>query len=131
MSLLSREQILSANDRTYEVVAAPEWGGDVRLQSLTAAERDGWENSMVRQVGGKQVVNARNARAKLVALSAVDGDGALLFTSADVIKLGSKNAAPLDRLFTVCQRLSGISDEDVEEIEAGFDETQDEPSATG
>lgn len=131
MSLLSREQILGADDRTYEVVECPEWGGDVRLRSLTGAERDQWENSMVRHVGGKQVVNARNARAKLIALSAVDADDALLFTPADVIKLGSKNAAPLDRLFTVCQRLSGISDEDVKEIEEGFGETQDEPSATG
>lgn len=131
MSLLSRDQILGADDRTYEVVSTPEWGGEVRLRSLTGSERDEWENSLVRQVGKKQVANMRNARAKLIALSAVDGDGQPLFTSGDVIKLGSKNAAPLDRLFEACQRLSGISDEDVKEIEEGFGETQDEPSATG
>ncbi|TDB88358.1 hypothetical protein E1264_11795 [Actinomadura sp. KC216] len=131
MSLLSREQILAADDRTYEVVACPEWGGDVRLRSLTGAERDEWENSMIRQVGKKQVANMRNARAKLVALSAVDGDGQLLFTPSDVIKLGSKNAAALDRLFETAQRLSGVTDEDMKEIEEGFGETQDEPSATG
>lgn len=131
MSLLSRDQILGADDRTYEVVSTPEWGGEVRLRSLTGSERDEWESSMVRQVGNKTTYNVRNSRAKLIALSAVDGDGQPLFTKADVIKLGSKSAAPLDRLFAVCQRLSGISDEDVKEVEEGFGETQDELSATG
>lgn len=131
MSLLSRDQILGADDRTYEVVSCPEWGGEVRLRSLTGSERDEWENSLVRQVGKKQVANMRNARAKLIALCAVDEAGQPLFGPGDVIKLGSKNAAPMDRLFEACQRLSGISDEDVKEMEEGFDETQDEPSATG
>lgn len=131
MSLLSRDQILGADDRTYEVVSCPEWGGEVRLRSLTGSESDEWENSLVRQVGKKQVANMRNARAKLIALCAVDEAGQPLFGPGDVIKLGSKNAAPMDRLFEACQRLSGISDEDVKEMEEGFDETQDEPSATG
>ena len=130
MSLLSRDQILGAEDRRYEVVNCPEWGGEVRLRSLTGSERDEWENSLVRQVGDKRRLNARNMRAKLIALSAVDGDGQLLFSPGDVIKLGSKNAAPLDRLFEVCQRLSGVSDEDVEELEEGFGETQGEASAS-
>ncbi|WP_433225613.1 hypothetical protein [Actinomadura formosensis] len=130
MSLLSRDQILGAEDRTYEVVTCPEWGGDVRLRSLTGSERDEWENSLVRQVGDKRRLNARNMRAKLIALSAVDEHGAPLFSSADVIKLGSKNAAPLDRLFEACQRLSGLSDKDVEELEEGFGETQGAPSAS-
>lgn len=130
MSLLSRDQILGADDRTYEIVTCPEWGGDVRLRSLTGSERDEWENSLVRQVGNKRTLSVRNMRAKLIALSAVDADGQPLFTPADVIKLGSKNAAPLDRLFEACQRLSGLSDEDVKELEEGFGETQGEASAS-
>lgn len=130
MNLLGKDQILGADDRAYDIVPCPEWAGDVRLRSLTGDERDEWETSLVHQVGNKQVINSRNMRAKLVARCAVDKDGLLLFTAADVIKLGTKNAKPLDRLFEACQRLCGISDEDVKEMEEGFDETQDERSAS-
>lgn len=120
MSLLSKDAILDADDRKYETVAVPEWGGKVRLRSLSGSERDEYETSLVQQVGGKQAVNARNARAKLIALSAVDGAGQPLFSKADVLKLGSKNSAALQRLFDAACRLSGFTDEDVKELEEGF-----------
>ena len=39
-----------------------------------------------------------------------------MFTDADVVALGAKSAAALDRIYDVATRLSGITDEDVEEI---------------
>jgi len=121
VSLLSADQILAADDRKYEVVPVPEWGGDVRLRSLTGAELDEFENSMERTVGNKVVRDVRNVRAKLIAMSAVDASGQLLFTKGQVIKLGSKNAAPMMRLFQAVQRLSGIDDEAVKEMEETFE----------
>jgi hypothetical protein len=118
MSLLSREQILKAKDRTYQEVRCPEWGGTVRLQSLSGAERDAFEESILGQKNkdGSREVVTKNLRAKLVALSAVDKDGNLIFSMDDVMVLGEKNAAPLDRLFSIAQKLSGISKDDVEEL---------------
>lgn len=111
--LLSRDQILKAQDRTFMVISCPEWGGKVRMQSMSGAERDQFEESIL---GQKGEVVTKNLRAKLVAMSVVDKDGNLLFSKDDVMILGEKNAAALDRLFTVAQKLSGISKTDVEEM---------------
>lgn len=121
MALLTRDQILKADDRKYEVVACPEWGGDVRLRSLTGKERDAYENSLSKRQGGKVKQNMDNFRARLVALCAVDEDGNLLFTnSQDILMLGEKSVAPLQRLFNKCTELNGMSDEDVEELAEDF-----------
>ena len=121
MSLLSADQILAADDRKYEVVSVPEWGGDVRLRSLSGTELDEFENSMERIVGNKVLRDVRNARAKLIAMSAVDESGQPLFTKAHVIKLGSKSSAALQRLFDAVQRLSGITEKDMQEMEETFE----------
>lgn len=115
---LNREEILKAKDRTYQVVKTPEWGGQVRVQSLSGSERDEFEESILGQKSkdGSREVVTKNLRAKLVALTTVDKDGNRIFSQDDVTVLGDKNAAPLDRIFAVAQKLSGISKDDVEEM---------------
>jgi len=131
MALLSRDAILAADDREYEVVPCPEWGGEVRLRSLTGAERDAYEQSLVQTRGKSREMNLRNARAKLVALCAVDENGNRLFSDADVNALGKKNAKPLDRLFDVARRLSGLTEDDVDRLTEDFDDAQSDASTTG
>jgi len=131
MALLSRDAILAADDREYEVVPCPEWGGEVRLRSLTGAERDAYEQSLVQTRGKSREMNLRNARAKLVALCAVDESGNRLFSDQDVAALGRKNAKPLDRLFDVARRLSGLSEDDVDRLTEDFDDAQSDTSTTG
>jgi hypothetical protein len=46
-----------------------------------------------------------------------DADGARMFSDEDVEELQAKNASALDRLFSAAQRISGLTDEDVEELE--------------
>jgi len=131
LGYLSRDAILAAEDRTYEDVDCPEWGGTVRLRSITGAQRDAYEQGIVQQRGNSRALNLRNARAKLIVLCAVDDTGKPLFTEADVNALGRKNAKPLDRLFDACRRLAGLSDDDVERLTEDFDETQGDDSTTG
>jgi hypothetical protein len=40
-----------------------------------------------------------------------------MFTAGDLEILGSKSAAALDRIFTVSRKLSGLTEEDIEELE--------------
>lgn len=114
--LLTKDQILQADDRKYQDVDCPEWGGTVRVRSLSGMERDMFETSVVVGKGKNRDVNLRNLRAKLVALTVVDGLGEPLFTEPDVKALGEKNAAALDRVFTSAQQLSGLREADVEEL---------------
>lgn len=131
MALLSREEILSADDRKTEEVEVPEWGGSVLVRTLSGKERDAYESGTITVKGGKQVENFENLRARLVALCLVDEKGVRLFTAKDVTSLGNKSAAALQRVYNKCQELNAVTDKDVEELTENFDETPDESSITG
>lgn len=126
MTFLTRDQILETDDRKYDTVECPEWGGTVRLRSITGTQRDAYEESLVRTNGSDRKMNLRNARAKMIILCAVDQAGRPLFTSEDLSALGRKNAAPLDRLFDACQALVGMSKRDVEKLTEDFGAAQSE-----
>lgn len=116
MALLSKEAILQAQDLPTELVPVPEWGGEILVRGLTGAERDAFEQSIVEQRGKSTRINLRNLRAKLVAMTVVDEQGNRLFSDDEAEALGRKSAAALNRVFEVAQRLSGLRQEDVEEL---------------
>lgn len=113
---LSRDAILAVDDVQFEDVEVPEWGGKVRVKSLTGRERDALEASMIQGKGKNANVNLNNLRAKLVARSIVDEGGKRVFSDDDIAALGAKSAAALTRVYEVAQRLSGITQEDVDEL---------------
>jgi len=113
MTLLSKAQILQANDNKTEQIEVPEWGGEVIVAVMSGHARDRLEASIVGKNGGS---NLQNIRAKYVAASLVDENGDLLFSESDIAALGKKSAAALDRVFAVAQRLNHITDDDVEAL---------------
>lgn len=115
---LTRDEILAKDDLQSELVTVPEWGGTQFLvRGLTGSERDDYEASCVKGRGRKTEVNLRNARAKLVVLATYTPDGlSRFFQEDDAEQLGKKNAAALQRLFEPAARLSGLTDEDLEEL---------------
>ncbi len=116
MARLTRDLILAAPDIRTEEVNVEEWGGSVLVRGLTGAERDAYEATVVTLRGKRRELNLANVRAKLCALCIVDDAGQRLFSDADIAKLGEKSGAALQRVFKVAQQLSGLSDEDVEEL---------------
>lgn len=123
---LSRDVILAVADVQFEDVDVPEWGGTVRVKSLTGKERDALESSMIVGKGKNKDVSLSNLRAKLVARSVVDEQGRTIFTDEDIPALGAKSAAALNRVYEVAQRLSGVTQEDVDELTKNSETT---PSA--
>ena len=113
---LSREMILAAEDLPMERVEVPEWGGFVYIRTLTGKERDKYEDGCFVGKGRKRVYTLRDTRARLAVLAVCDETGRRLFTDTDIDRLGGRSAAALDRVFEVAQRLSGVSDEDVEDL---------------
>lgn len=122
MSGLTRDQILGADDRPTEVVSVPEWGGEVKVRGLSGTERDAYEASIASpRPDGRKHINLRNLRARLVVLACVDPEtGDRLFRDDDAEALGGKSAAAVDRLFSVARRLSGLGEDDVEEMAEAF-----------
>lgn len=117
MALLSKDQILGTSDREFKEVEVPQWGGSVRIGTMTAAERDAFETSMIPEKGKKQSDKMANFRARFVARCIVDSEGQPVFTAADVAQLGGKSANVLSFLFDECRKLNGMTDKDVEELE--------------
>jgi hypothetical protein len=117
--ILGRDDILNSEDLRSEAVDVPEWGGSVLVRALTGAERDAYESSIFTSKGGlSREYDLQNIRAKLAARTIIGEDGKRLFTDADIVGLGLKSAAALDRVFTVAQRLSRLTAEDVKELTA-------------
>ena len=128
--LLTKDAILTANDLVTEDVEVPEWGGAVRVRSISGAERDAFEQAIVTRKGKNVTTNMANIRAKMVALSLVDESGQRLFSDSDVVALGRKSAAALDRVFSVAQRLAGLTDTDVDELAENLETGQNEGSTS-
>ena len=127
---LTKDAILAADDLITEDVDVPEWGGTVRVRSISGAERDAFEQAIVTRRGKNVQTNLSNIRAKMSALCLVDESGQRLFTDADVVALGQKSAAALDRVFGVAQRLSGLTDKDVDELAENLKTGQSDASTS-
>lgn len=121
---LTRDQIRTLDDRQYEDVDVPEWGGQVKVRSLTGRERDAFERTLINEKkNGQRESNLENFRARLAILAVVDADTKeLMFTDRDAKWLGDKSAGALQRIVEVANRLSGLTPEDVEELVEDFDE---------
>jgi len=130
MSLLTRDAILAAPDMLTEEVPVPEWGGTVLVRGLTGTERDAFEEEMITGKGKNRDVNLANFRARLIVKSVVDKGGKRLFTQADMVALGGKSAAAIQRVFQVAMRLSGMSEEDVEELTKNSEPGQSDSSTS-
>ena len=124
--MLSRDEILNAKDLPTETVNVPEWGGSVKIRSITAFERDSFEQSII---DGKKT-NMSNIRARFCALIIVDDKGDRVFGDLDMAILGRKSGKALGRIFDAGQKLNGFSKEDFEELEknSGKTPTDDLPT---
>jgi hypothetical protein len=112
--ILDKAQILGADDLKIETVPVPEWGGTVCVRNLRGWERDK-HDEFVQEAQEKR--DYTHSRARLVSVSLCDETGKSLdFTEADMLALSDKNAAPLDRLYKACVRLS-YSGGDAKELE--------------
>lgn len=96
MSVLSRQQILEARDLKEIKVAVPEWGGDVVIREMSAAERLEFERATLD-------VGARDPQflARLLAFVMRDDQGERFFdpsSTEELALLQSKSSMVISRL---------------------------------
>lgn len=121
MEELSRDAIFSAPDLVVEKIEVPEWNGFVHMRVLTGEQRDEFEQlAMDRRKGDR--INIQGLKSRLIAMSLCKENGDLLFAgNGDEKKLNQKSGAAIDRLFKEAQRLSGLSDDEVQELTENFE----------
>jgi hypothetical protein len=126
MAVLTREQVLNAQDRKPELISVPEWGGELWVRGLSAKDRGLYELWTVQASASSAGITQGNItldhvaliRVRLISLCVIvdETDTKPLFTEADVAALSEKDSAPVERLFDVAARLSGLSKEDAQKL---------------
>ena len=90
--LLNREQILGVDDLRTLIVNVPEWGGDIKLRTMSIAAQLEYEKI---KDNGEQ----RELLLGLLCESIVDEDNKPLFNKDDLDALSKKSTTVLCRLF--------------------------------
>lgn len=113
MAKITSEMMIELGKAPQQIVKVPILG-DVIVRGMTGTERDEFEAGLIVGKGRHRDVNLRNMRARLVWYCAVDESGDRVFSDPD--SLGRIRADVLNMLFTVAQKLSGITEEDADEL---------------
>jgi hypothetical protein len=108
--MLTRDQILAAQDKPVKEVPVPEWGGSVHVRTMSGLERDRLEAL-------QEASPRKEVRARFVVAACCDAEGNLLFTEADIPALNGKNVKALDRIFDAVIELNRLSKDHVDEAE--------------
>lgn len=116
-SELTAEEIFAIDDLPIETVVVPEWNdATIRLRTMTGFERDEFEAQIQRQRTGNKRIDLRGLKIRMIRLTAIKADGAPLFATTDEQDLNKKSSRALERLFKATSKLSGLSEDDVEEL---------------
>jgi hypothetical protein len=105
--MLTREQILGAEDLRPTPVEVPEWWGTAYVRQMTAGERERWEKKIEEK-------GAVDIRALTAALTLCDESGRRLFTEADAAALNAKSSAALRRIYPIALGLAGLDADEAE-----------------
>ena len=113
MPLITREQIIHAQDMQVELVAVPEWGTDaiVGVRAMTGREHA----EFTARILAVKEDEAFSQRAFLCALTLCDEHGGRLFSQDEVSILESKNAQVLERVYEVACQINLLRQQDREE----------------
>ena len=105
MALLSKQSVLSVDDFQYALVPCPEWGGEIRVRGLTAAEQ---------AIISKKVNSGATEELAIIVtlMGCVDENGERIFDNGDKELLKSRSYVVLDRIAKKILELSGAGDPD-------------------
>lgn len=134
LTLLDRGSLLAQKDLPRKRLYVEAFGGVVCLQEMKSIERDAYEAALVIKLRGKngkekREVTTHNIRAKLICRMVIDEAGQRIFTDEDAALLGQLPAADMDRLWTAAQTLSGVTEDDIEELAGNSDSSLGASSA--
>jgi len=106
-----RDRIFALDDLTRETVTIPEWDNvEIEMRSPSAGQRTLAIRDCMEDDGG---IDTLKMQGMLIVSSAHDPEtGEPVFAPSDIGLLNEKNAAIVQRLFEVAQRLSGMGAEE-------------------
>jgi hypothetical protein len=120
MEFVTAAEILAAKELPWEAVFIPALKKHVVVVGMSGRGRDTFEASLVVGKGKARNVKTDNIRAKLAArclYTAPPGQGGVrMFTDDQADQLGDVRADVLSPAFDAAQKLSGVTDADLDEL---------------
>lgn len=123
MAYLDRAAIIAAQDLNYQDVEVPEWGGMVRVCSLSATQRDqlslmvvSFDETLKAAKDGSTIdlkldrKGLAEMKAQVIVWTVSDDSGKRLFRQSDLDAVGLKAPEVIDRLYDIAIELSGATD---------------------
>lgn len=129
MKELKREDFFNQEIR-MEKVEIPEWDSFVYVRSMSAKDRDEMEGEAAIRNQRGEGLYTKDLRSLMTAKCVCDSEGNLLFKNGDFERLGDVDGQALSRIVPVALRLSGITEEDVEQIVGNLKSGTSEDSVT-
>lgn len=114
--MLTREQILEADDLPTEELEVPEWGGTVVLRALNGEQREEIEVRSHKAKATGDALGWKGLKALVATYVVVDEAGKPLFTAKDVASLAKKSSTVLDRIFERVLTMNGMTKQDAEDL---------------
>lgn len=113
----TREQFLAPAKRRFAEVYLPMAEITVRIRSLLESEKEAYESAMLNAKGDIIRSKLVEARRRLISLCLCDENGERILSDADLEAMKELHGADLSILQGECQKLSGFSNSDIEELE--------------
>lgn len=117
---LTRDQILQAARNAKierDTLHVPELGGYIFVRGMSGTERDEFEEGLrIRKGRRTGQADLRNFRARLAVKVIVTEDGQRIMQDEDAKIFGQMPAGVLDRIISRCTELSGMADEEAEDL---------------
>lgn len=106
MTMLSRADILAANDLPTKTIKVPEWKGSVTLRAWSAET-----GVAIAKLSAEAAAMGfvEQLPEKILALSVINPDGTLMFTEDDLSALSKKSPAALHRVYHAAMALNNVS----------------------
>lgn len=127
MTLLNKAAIIAASDLAHEDVPVKEWGGTVRVRTMTGIERDEFRTAIASEDG----IPVGKFSAALLAATLIDENGDRLFSVDDLAALQAKSASSLDGPAAVAMRLNGLGGSAVQDASKNSEADQSADSGSG
>lgn len=116
MALLSKLSILSATKLPTRDIEVPEWGGTVRIRTLSGAELEDYQNDIMESRKGKKRIDLRGSTAKLLVRVIVGESGEPEFSEGDIASLSALSARALQRVQDAALEMNGLKESDLDEM---------------
>lgn len=108
--MLTREQILKAQELKTKVINVPEWGGEIVLRQLTSLDRFSFFEQLESLNEGKSKREQDLiASALFVVWTVMDGEGSRLFSDDDLPTLMASNPQVIERVAAQSGALNGVT----------------------